>query len=127
MVKRPRKKIERLPLTRVQIESALYIGSAEHKVKRWWGGLPSGYIGSSGVATRPQKALTTICPLTYDEGRAKATRWVQDALREGKFEFYESDAIFPKKIWYDTEGEKWLGLCVNTVLGHYKGWPVSQE
>ena len=43
-------------LSRKQISAACYVGSDEHKVERWWGGLPAAYVGASGKATRPKLA-----------------------------------------------------------------------
>ena len=60
MARRPKQLPPRTPLSPEQIEGASYVGSAEHKVERWWGGLPEGYVGPSGKATRPKKQQTTI-------------------------------------------------------------------
>ena len=128
MPKRPSQVPTRAPLSAQQIQQAAYVGSDEHKQHRWWGGLPAGYIDESGAASRPGKQVTTICPLTDDKDRTRATGWVQAALRAGQIRFYEGDKDFPKHIWYrDATGQSWFGFCINGVLGQYKGWPIDEE
>lgn len=128
MVKRPAQLAPRAPLSPEQIQSARYIGSPEHKVERWWGGLPEVHVDIDGVARRPGKQLTTICPLVSDAERDMATGWVQQALITGQLRYYEGDKVFPKRLWYrDSYGQVWTGFCVNSVLGQYKGWPVDEE
>lgn len=129
MARRPSQLPKRAALSSEQIHAARYVGSPEHKAQRWWGGLPKAFADDSGVATRPDKEDTTICPLYTEADRDKATVWVQDALRLGQFRFYEGDKDYPKKIWYleaDT-GQVWSGLCLNSVLGQYKGWPIDED
>jgi len=124
---RPRQLPPRKPLAEDEILTAAYVGSGEHKTKRWWGGLPDAFVGTSGVASRPGKQLTTICPLTTNSQQAMATQWVQAALREGKVRFYEGDKLFPKHIWYRDADQLWFGFCVNSVQGEYKGWPIEED
>jgi len=116
-------------LSRKQISAACYVGSDEHKVERWWGGLPAAYVGASGKATRPKKEQTTICPLTTEADRQEATRWVQAALTAGQLRYYEGDKDFPARIWYReaTTGRLWIGRCVNSIVGQYKCWPGEEE
>ncbi len=109
------------------IARASYVGSSEHKVERWWGGLPQGYIDEDGQASRPRKIKTTICPLTTIVERDRATDWVQEALRCRQIRFVEGDKDFPKHIWHYAEGTFWFGLCFNSIAGHYKGWPIDKE
>jgi hypothetical protein len=54
---------------------------------------------------------------------------VQDALGAGQMKYREGDQIFPVHIWYhDQATEKlWMGRCVNSVLGQYKGWPSDED
>lgn len=128
MVKRPAQLPPRTPLTSEQIQAARYVGSPEHKVERWWGGLPEAYVDSDGAARRPGKQLTTVCPLVGEAERDMATSWVQQALREGQQRYYEGDKDFPKRLWYrDRDRQVWTGFCVNSVLGQYKGWPIDEE
>lgn len=129
MVKRPSQIAPRAPLTRQQIQSAFYGGSPEHKSERWWGGLPKGYVDAKGIATRPGKATTTICPLVTTADSNKATAWVRYALSSGQYRFYEGDKDFPKRIWYkdETDGQIWCGFLVTSGLGEYKGWPIDEE
>ena len=128
MAKRPKQLPPREPLTPAQIESATYIGSAEHKEHRWWGGLPAAYVGSAGRVTRPKKQTTTVCTLTRDSDRVRATGWVREALMLGQLRYYEADQDFPKHIWYrDAAGQLWFGFCVNSIQGQYKGWPIEED
>lgn len=128
MPRRPRQIPPRTPLTPQQVRSARYVGSPEHKTHAWWGGLPRAYVGDDGTASRPGKQQTTICPLVTRQDRDDATCWVQKALTKGRFKFYDGDQEFPKKIWYrDDTGMLWVGQCVNTVLGEYKGWPAEED
>jgi hypothetical protein len=129
MPRRPSQLPKRPALSAEQIEVARYVGSPEHKVKRWWGGLPKAFADVTGVATRPDREDTTICQLNTEADRDEATRWVQRALKAGQFSFYEGDKDYPRKIWYkeDVSGQIWFGQCVNSVRGEYKGWPIDEE
>ena len=108
-------------------ERAVYTGSPEHKLYRWWGGLPMGRQLTGGRVGRPNKQSTTICPLTRESDRDMATEWVRAAIRLGQCRFYESDSNFPKKVWYEAKGQIWRGECINAGLGEYKGWPICKE
>jgi hypothetical protein len=127
--RRPQQIPARPPLSEEKIESACYAGSAEHKAKRWWGGLPQGYVNQSGVAARPKKQQTTICPFTTETERVTATGWVRDALRAGQIKYCESDKDFPARIWYreDATNIVWIGYCLNSIMGQYKGWPANES
>jgi hypothetical protein len=61
---------------RILAKRASYVGSKEHKVERWWGGLPARYSGKRKPA-RHKKQKTTICPLLTEAERDIATGWVQ--------------------------------------------------
>jgi hypothetical protein len=127
-VKRPGQIPTRVPLGPDRIQTASYVGSAEHKKSAWWGGYPDAFVNQNGLATRPGKQLTTICPLTTEAERQTATEWVQKALQSGQLRYYEGDKDFPKRLWYrDDIGKIWMGFCVNSVLGQYKGWPSDEE
>lgn len=128
MAKRPKQLQPRQPLTPAKIAAATYVGSAEHKRERWWGGLPGAYTGRDGLATRPKKQKTTICPITHAAGRETATGWVREALAKGQLRYYEADQDFPNHIWYGQDtGQVWFGRCVNSVRSQYKGWPVEED
>ncbi|WP_316194316.1 hypothetical protein [Bradyrhizobium sp. SZCCHNRI3052] len=115
-------------MTDAQICAASYVGSDEHKDRKWWSGLGGAYVNERGVASRPKKQHTTICPLVEDEDREHATGWVQVALRSGHFLFLEADKDYPSKIWHKDENDRyWFGRCINSVLGHYKGWPIDES
>ena len=124
---RPRQIPARRPLAPEEIEAASYVGSAEHKEKGWWGGLPKVRKGRDGKPRRPKKALTTICRMTTNEDREKATRWVREALAAGQLRFFEGDKTYPKYIWYkDETGQLWFGFAVNQIAGTYKGLPINE-
>jgi hypothetical protein len=124
---RPKQIAPRTPLTKAEANVAFYLGSKEHKVARWWGGLPGAKIRSGGIVKRPKKQLTTICPLLTDADRVRATGWVQEALQQLQYRFFEGDKTYPKHIWYrDKDGQFWFGLCVNGISGSYKGWPIDE-
>lgn len=111
------------------IAKARYVGSAEHKTQRWWGGLPGVKTDKNGKPIpRKGKQRTTICDLVTEKERDCATKWVQGALRARQWKVVEGDKVFPKHIWYmDAEtGRYWQGFCVNGILGTYKGWPSSK-
>jgi len=128
MAKRPTQITARPPIAPDQIDKATYVGSPEHKERRWWGGLPEAYVSSDGKADRPRRQLTTICPLVTEEERETATGWVRCALRAGQLRFYEGDKDFPNHIWYKEEsGRLWFGRCVNGIQGQYKGWPIQED
>ena len=122
----------RKPLTPKQRQalaaSAQYTGSAEHKDRRWWGGLPRGRQLPGGRAGRVGKQKTTICPRTGDSDRERATEWVREAIKQGNYQFVQTDQKFPKKLWYrDDSGQYWFGYCINTASGEYKGWPIDES
>jgi hypothetical protein len=128
MPKRPSQIATRPPLRRELIRKATYVGSQEYKRYKWWGALPDAYDDEDATASKQGRQQTTICPLTTEEDRVAATGWVQAALTAGQMRFYEGDKDFPKHIWYrDKAGGLWFGFCVNSVLGHYKGWPIDEE
>lgn len=125
---RPQQIRTRSPLTREQIERACYVGSAEHKIERWWGGLPGAWQGRDGQATRPGRQHTTICRKVSSADQKEATAWVRAALEARQFRFFEGDKLYPKHIWYrDENTQHWFGFAVNQIAGTYKGWPVSEE
>lgn len=128
-VARPRQCPAYSPLTSEKIASACYVGSAEHKVQRWWGGMPQAYQDAAGRASRPKKQNTTICPLVTEADRNLASAWVRAALATGNFKRHDGDKDFPALIWYhDPEGGRtWEGRCINGILGEYKGWPITEE
>ena len=84
---------------------ASYVGSSEHKDQWWWGGgkpaarqLPGGRVGRLG------KQVTTICPLTTEEDRERATHWVRQAIANGQYRYYEGDKDFPYLTAFDMAG-----------------------
>ncbi len=104
---------------------ASYTGSAEHKTARWWGGLPKAKQLSGGRLGRRGKQDTTPCPLTTAADRERANDWLRRAILAGQYVFQEGDQQFPKKVWFKEDGQCWMGSCVNTVAGEYKGWPIT--
>jgi len=125
---RPRQIPPRAQLTEAEIRAAHYVGSAEHKTKRWWDGLPGAFIDKDGLAYRPGKQLTTPCPKTTEAEPHESSGWVRQALAAGQFRFYEGDGTYPKHLWYRSEdGQYWFGFYVNQFLGSYKGWPIDEE
>jgi len=128
MARRPNQIPARPPLGKSAVKTASYVGSDEHKVERWWGGLPRAHADATGRASRPGKRKTTICPLVSDADRVRATAWVQKALAAGTFTYTEADKVYPKHIWHRADdGSCWMGFCINTILGQYKGWPVEES
>jgi hypothetical protein len=124
---RPRQIPPRTPLSKEQIEQANYVGSPEHKITRFWGGLPKGWIGADGEAKRPKRQKTSICHLKTEDERQKASMWVQAALNAGQLRYCDGDGAFPKHIWHcDDKGQFWFGFAINQVLGTYKGWPITE-
>ena len=121
---RPRQTPPRPALTEDEIAAAFYVGSGEHKVSRWWGGLPLAHIGPDGTASRPGRQDTTICRLTTEDERKRTTCWIRIALAGRHYRFYDGD---PKHIWHrDDTGSYWFGFCINGIAGAYKGWPVEE-
>ena len=106
---------------------ARYVGSSEHKDRRWWGGLPRARQLPGGRIGRRRKQVTSVCPLTTPEDRDRATSWIQQAIAEGNYRFVEADQRYPKNVWIEVEGRFWFGACVNTAAGHYKGWPIAKR
>lgn len=104
---------------------ATYVGSPEHKEKKWWGGLPEIRYDKTGKPSRPKKQHTTPCPLITPHDKEKATKWVREAIASGQYTFKDGDGEFPKRIWHVVNGKKWAGLIVNPAKGEYKGWPLE--
>lgn len=103
------------------------MGSPEHKVSRYWGGLPGAWVGPTGQADRPRRQQTSICRKVTEQDRQTATRWVQAALAAGQFRYCDGDKLFPKHIWYcDSDRQFWFGFAVNQTAGTYKGWPITE-
>lgn len=114
-------------MSEAEIRAASYVGGGEHKVARWWGGLPQAKLGKDGIATRPKRLLTTICYRSTEAERDEASCWVRKALAAGQFRYFEGDKTFPKHIWYqDFNGQFWFGFAINQIAGTYKGWPISE-
>lgn len=130
-MKQPRQLPRRPALTLAQrralARGASYVGSPEHKAGRWWGGLPRARGLPGGRVGRRGKQRTTVCPLTTEDDRRRATQWVRSAIERGQYKFVQADQTYPKKLWYRAAGRTWLGFCINTQAGEYKGWPVSEE
>lgn len=127
MARRPSQAPTGKALTEELIERACYVGSPEHKAKRWWGGLPEARLAKDGTASRPKKQKTTICELVGESDRKQATKWIRAALKAGQCRFYEGDKDYPKHIWYHANGVVWFGYCINSIAGQYKGWPIDEE
>lgn len=130
-MKRPKKQSSHSELTvaerRTLAQGASYEGSSEHKVTGWWGGLPHARQRRGGKVGRPRKQTTTVCPLTTEEHRSRATEWVRRAIAAGQCRFVAADKVYPKNVWYGAEGRIWFGYCINSTAGEYKGWPISEE
>lgn len=128
-MKRPKQIPPRPTLTEEELKllasGARYIGSEEHKVRRWWGGLPKAKQLPGGRVGRPGKQHTTVCPLTSKKDQIRANRWIQLAIKAGNYVFVESDQKYPKKVWFEAAGKRWCGVCINTAAGEYKGWPSN--
>ena len=106
-------------------QAARYVGSSEHKIGRWWGGQGKPPASGGGLR-RPRKQLTTVCPLRAPEDQTKATGWIREAIAAGRYLFIEGDKRFPKHVWHESaDGGRWIGRCLNSVSGEYKGWPAG--
>ena len=81
---------------------------------------------SSTLRRRAGSSLE-ITSFTSSEDRDRATEWLRSAIWAGQHRFVEADPDFPKKVWCYEDGQTWLGLCVNTKSGEYKGWPIDEE
>ena len=129
-MRRPRQ-IPQRNLTRdnlaVLAKGATYVGSCEHKVQRWWGGLPKARQLPGGDVGRPGKQQTTICHLTSRQDQVRATGWLREAIRQRNFSFVETDQKYPKRVWVKAAGRFWCGFCINTAAGEYKGWPCNDR
>lgn len=127
LLPRPQQIPKRKPLSADEISAASYVGSGEHKIEKWWGGLPLAKVGKDGKATRPKKQLTTICYRVTEAEKKEASGWVRVSLAAGQFRYFEGDKTFPKHIWYeDADGQFWFGFAINQIAGTYKGWPISE-
>ena len=86
--KRPEQRPQRVALSPCEREAlavrARYQGSSEHKSKRWWGGLPKAKQLPGGKVGRRRKQQTTLCLLTTEKDRDRATVWVRQAIVNGQ-------------------------------------------
>ena len=124
---RPKQLTARAPLSSEEIAQACYVGSPEHQIKKFWGGLPQAWIGTDGEAKRPMRQKTSICHRTSEVQREEASAWVRAALQLEQFRYCDGDGAFPKHIWYcDSTGQFWSGFAVNQTAGTYKGWPITE-
>ena len=105
---------------------ARYVGSPEHKLGRWWGGLPGARQLPGGRVGRRGRQTTTVCPLNTEEDRTLATEWLRKAIVAGQYQFVEADQDFPRRVWFEARGSVWCGFCVNSAAGDYKGWPIDE-
>ena len=130
-MKRPAQRPVRAPLSiaarRALAARARYVGSPEHKLGAWWGGLPKARRLHGGKVGRPGKQTTTVCPLTANEDRTEATEWLRRAIVAGQYRFVEADQDFPKRVWFKARGRIWCGFCFNPAAGEYKGWPIDED
>lgn len=130
-MKRPVQKRVRTALSakerRALAARARYVGSSEHKVHRWWGGLPMARQLPGGQIGRRGQQTTTVCPMTGEEDRTLATDWLRSAIVAGQYRFVEADQDFPKKVWFEARGRIWCGYCVNPSAGNYKGWSIEED
>lgn len=131
VAKRPKKRPKRPDLSpeerRELAARASYEGSPEHKVELWWHGLPEARQLPGGRVGRRRKQTTTICTLTTEEDRVRATEWVRQAIANGQYRYYEGDKDFPRRIRHRADGRIWYGVCLNQGQGHYKGWPIEED
>ncbi|HEX4081270.1 MAG TPA: hypothetical protein VHX61_20595 [Rhizomicrobium sp.] len=71
--------------------------------------------------------------MVTDDEHAFATRWVQEAIRNGQFDSQDWRNGFPRYIWYRAaNGSYWFGFLMNEGAGEvpqaqYKGWPISEN
>ncbi len=105
---------------------ARYVGSPEHKLGRWWGGLPGARQLPGGRVGRRGRQTTTVCPLNTEEDRTLATEWLRKAIVAGQYRFVEAGQDFPRRVWFEARGRVWCGFCVNPAAGDYKGWPIDE-
>ena len=76
-------------------QRAVYLGSHEHKNQK-----------------RAEWQTTTICPLTTETDRIRATGWVKIAIKSRQCRFSQEDKNFPKWIWHEADGQFWMGYLV---------------
>ncbi|MBF0335318.1 MAG: hypothetical protein HQL40_17005 [Alphaproteobacteria bacterium] len=73
----------------------------------------------------------TICPLTTNAERTRATDWVRKAIESAQSKGPWNNG-FPRYIWFrDDDGQYWIGRVMAPQQGNppraaYKGWPVSE-
>lgn len=130
-MKRPVQRAMRKPMTLAERRDlaarARNVGSPEHKVRRWWGGLPRARQLPGGQVGRRGQQTTTVCPLSTEEDRTLATKWLRMAILAAQYRFVEADQDFPKRVWFEVRGRVWCGYCVNPFAGDYKGWPIDED
>lgn len=135
-MKRPSRTIQQIPKPAelaALAAQASYVGSREHKEKSSWLGLPHARRAKKGSDQTDHRQNATICPLTSDDERLMATKWVQEAIKRGQFNPADWHGDFPSQIWYkDSEGQYWFGRLTSGISGasapgSYKGWPIPED
>jgi hypothetical protein len=104
----------------------VYEGSTAHKEHRSWLGPPK------PRRSQDPELDATICPLTTEEERMRATTWLQEAIRAGQVSLQAWEGGFPKHVWYREGEQYWFGFLMNRGAGdrpiaQYKGWPVTNK
>lgn len=89
-------------------QEASYIVSTEHKTHL------------TGAGPGRLRSDASKCPkeLQLDQ----VTDWLKTAIRKG--EVSAAGDLFPEYVWIRIEGQAFEARLSNSVLGHYKGYPI---
>lgn len=86
---------------------ATYTGSPEHKLPH-------------------ARSDATLCPPELEGNQDELTRWLRNAIAEGKAGGFMEGA-FPRYVWYRDGERLFEGRLTNQVLGEYKGYPIGPD
>lgn len=93
-------------------ENSQYVGSPYHKDA----------ASFAGPAPNPRPDAT-LCPAKLLQKKARVTKWLRDAIKNGHSGAYEKG--FPKYVWYRDNGTVYEARQGAPGSGEYHGYPLG--
>ena len=100
----------------IAIDTAVYVGSTEHKDTPSFAGEP-----------RP-RSDASICDRRFAWQQALITKWLRTALRNGTYGApWEGNYPRYAWVWHPKDNIVYEGRLVNRETGEYKGYPLERD